>query len=128
MLRSEWLASIRARDFPWMNDVQWECYMMVSDLFGGPHHLDAKVSPSADNGIRLNIYIPQMSTFDGNRLTRAVFMAHDRCIRLELCPSGPNLIKFLLHKRECREGGMSLRHPTLAQALADYRVEYPEET
>ena len=97
----------------WMSDEQWECSRMLADLVGGFHHCE-KIK-GFGLGIEMN-YSGELATFDFDRLTRAVIMAHDRAIRFAVSSSGPGRIKLMLHKRQ-REGGMSQRHPDRAALL-----------
>jgi len=94
-------------------------------LFCGTHHIPAKIKPWGD-GWELNYY-EDLATFDFNRLTHAVFLAHDRCVRFSIEPSGPRMIRLIVHKRSCREGRIFERHPTIETALADWRKDYPLE-
>lgn len=68
-----------------------------------------------------------LATTDFNQLTRLVFIAHDRCLRLEICPSGPGLLRLMWHKRQ-RGGGVSKDHPTIEGALEKWRKYHPEKT
>lgn len=121
MTDEEWDKKCREEKYSWMSDNQWECYTMLCDLVGGSHHIyGGKIQP-AGNGILINIRNHGWSTFDFNLLTRAVIMAHDRMIRLEINPSGPGLLKLIFHKRQGREGMMHERHPTIEQAIIDCR-------
>ncbi|HZS84188.1 MAG TPA: hypothetical protein VFA50_15035, partial [Stellaceae bacterium] len=58
--------------------------------------------------------------YDFDHLTRLVIAAHDRCVRLDIEPAARRYLWLILHPRE-REGGMSRRHPTIEQAIADFR-------
>ena len=108
----------------WMTGDQYECYELLADLYGGVHHIYGEPK-ECGRGLELKTAPHNLATFDFNALTRAVFMAHDRMIRIEIAPSGPGLVKLRLHKRHKREGRMHERHPTIEQALADYRVRHP---
>lgn len=116
---------LRAADYPWMTDDQLECLIMVCDLCGGYHHVGGKFKPCG-KGIEINIsYGFNASTFDFDGLTRAVIMAHDRCIRFEIAkPSSPTSYKLHLHKRHSREGDMYYRHPTIESAIDSHRRLY----
>lgn len=119
----QWL---RDNDYKWMTDDQWECFEMLCDLCRGSHHVGGKVKPCG-KGILINLrYGWDAATYDFNGLTRAVVMAHDRCIRFEIEPSGFGMLKLVFHKRRLREGGeMWERHPTLESAIALVRgVKY----
>lgn len=101
----------------WMSDDQYECYEFLADLFCGWHHITGKLHEWGD-GIRLNTsQVWGFATFDFDKLTRAVVMAHDRMIRFEICPSGPGMLGLVLHKRHKRNGRMFERHPTIEEAI-----------
>jgi hypothetical protein len=114
----------RARYFPWMSDDQWYCYQMLCDLYCGAHHIPGKVKEWGI-GIEVSDHAT-LSTFDFDKLTRAVFLAHDRAVRLEIGPSGPGRIRIILHRRKGREGSMYERHPTIETALAKWRERNKE--
>jgi len=120
MTNEEHEKKFRERHYPWMTNDQFECYIMLCDLCQGSHHIGGKVKPSG-TGIMINIrYGFHASTFDYSGLTQAVIYAHDRCIRFEICPSGPGMLKLFFHKR-VREGDMMERHPTIEQAIEKLR-------
>lgn len=100
-----------------MTPDQRECYQLFCDLVGGEHHISGTVFDYG-RGIKCSVYSGVLATFDSDRLTRLVVMAHDRCIRVEICTSGPGRVGIVLHKRHTREGCTSRRHPTMEQALA----------
>ena len=119
----EWLKRARA-GYSWMSNDQWDCYLMLGELVFGWHHLSGKVKPYGA-GIETNVY-GGIATHDSDILTRAVFLAHARCVRFEIGPSGPGLLRYILHKRHLRDGGESRdRHPTIETALARYRTRNP---
>ena len=98
----------------WMTDDQYECYKMLADLFDGDHHLE-KVKPCGV-GIKMNTR-HGFSTFDFAHITKAVIMAHARLIRFSVEPSGPGMIKLVLHKRTSA-GRMWERHPGIDELIA----------
>lgn len=105
----------------WMSDDQWECWQMIRDLFFGFHHVHGKLHEWG-YGIALNTsQTGSFATFDFDGLTRAVLMAHDRMIRFSIEPSGPGMLKLVLHKRHKRDGYMSEKHPTIEQAIELFR-------
>lgn len=107
----------------WMSDDQWECYEMIADIFLGFHHISGKLHEWG-NGIKLNTTsVNCFASFDFDRLTRAVIMAHERCIRLEICPSGPGMLGIILYKRHSRNGSIYERHPTIEEAVQRFRGE-----
>jgi len=124
MEKKEWLEKLRnSEEFSWCTDGQWECCQMIFDLIGGYHHLQSKIKPFGE-GIEYNT-LSDFSTFDFNSMTSAVFMAHDRCIRLSVHSSTRKRIKLCLWKRKGREERFSERHPTLETAMEEYRKYYP---
>lgn len=116
---------MKRKDYSWMTSDQKECYEMLCDLWGGKHHLYSEVKEWGD-GIQYNTS-QDLSTFDFNTLTTAVFMAHDRMIRLSIGSSGPGMVRMQLWKRHTRTGSTTERHPTIIEALEIYRRSYPEE-
>ena len=111
------------KNYSWCTDDQWECCKMVFDLVCGEHHLYSKIKPYGF-GISYNTG-NDFSTFDFNTMTIAVFMAHDRCIRLSVHAAYNHMVKLCLWKRKGREGDICKRHPTLDQAITEYRKYYP---
>ena len=104
----------------WMTDDQWECAQMFADVVGGFHHVRGKIKAHG-RGIKVSDYGSRWATWDFNSLTRLVVLAHDRMIRAEVVPSGPQMIGFALWKRHSREGGMDQRHPTMEDAVVMHR-------
>mgnify|MGYP001424422050 CR=1 FL=1 len=104
----------------WMTDDQWQCWLLVSELRGGFHHVDGKPRPFGQ-GIEVNTSLGCWASFDYDDLTRALFLAHDHAIRIEIRPSGPRMLKLCLWYRGTREGGMCERHPTIEQAISKWR-------
>ena len=110
---------------------QWEmsadqrfCFDLLADCFGGAHHVPHNVR-KCGYGIRVSVGSGQLSTFDFDRLTRLVFLAHDRCVRVEITSSGPGRVGIALHRRHTRDGCMGQRHPTLDGAIALHRRFFP---
>lgn len=75
------------------------------------------------NGARFSFW-GTFATWDNSHLTRAVFLAHDRCVRLSLGPAGRNT-EIRVFTRRGRDGGMSARHPTLETAVREWRRYNP---
>ena len=105
---------------PWMSDDQSECHEFLADIFYGFHHINGKIKPFG-SGLKINLYSSKMGTYDFDGLTRAVVLAHDRMIRVEIVPSGPQMIGMTLFKRHTREGRLHKRHPTIEEAIATHR-------
>lgn len=107
----------------WMTDDQWECTRFVADLFRGFHHVHGTFKPCG-SGVEINIRNGSntFASYDFDGLTRAVVMAHDRCVRFAIEPSGPGMLRLLAHKRHMRDGAMHERHPTLEEHVAKLRA------
>lgn len=107
--------------YPWMSDNQYNCFRLLGYLFGGFHH----VFNVKKCGLGISIIsADDLATFDFNRLTTLVFLAHDMCIRASVDRNSKG-VKICLWQRE-RKGGYSKRHPTLGQALEIYRESYSD--
>lgn len=102
---------------------------LLDDLFSGIYHLPraTRVDWSDDQCIIVPIEMRELATYDGNSLTRLVFLAHDRCLRVSINPRSPQSLNLFFHRR-WRDGAIYARHPTLAAAVAEHRQLYPEET
>lgn len=110
-----------------MTDQQVQCVEMLAEWVGGFHHLP-KVKEFGD-GVAIN-FSGDLSTYDFNRLTMLVLLAHRDAIRIEIASSGPRLIKIIAHKRKPMVEGMKQweRHPTLADLIQDAtRIERSAE-
>lgn len=124
MTKQEWYEGLRkSKLYSWCTDDQWECCQLIFDLVYGDHHLYGKIKPFGF-GIEYNTG-QDLSTYDFNHLTRLVFMAHDRMIRVSVMPSGPGMIKIACWKRQLRDGDIVKSHPNLAMAISEYRKNNP---
>ena len=101
---------------------QQACVDLIADLLGGGHHLPGarSIRPHGD-GVAINIRFATLSSTDPDALTRLVFLAHDRCIRVEVSGAAPGCLKIILHRRHKRDGRFWQRHPTIEQALDTWR-------
>lgn len=113
----DWLNNYREE---WMTDDQWLCALFLNRLFQGFHHIHTPFRENGD-GICINTRHSYFSTFDYDTLTKAVIMAHNWGVRLEVGGSGPGMIKISLWKRHKREGRIGERHPTIGEALERYK-------
>ena len=104
---------------------------LLGDLFGGIYHIDhralSRVDWANDHHIILILGWQGLSTYDMNELTRLVFLCHDYMLRCSISGTGPKYIEMMFHQRQ-REGDLYQRHPTIEQALEDYRKSHPIET
>lgn len=83
----QWLQKRREKEYPWMNDDQFECWCMFCELLHGGNHQFGKIKPAGPDGITVDEHAAGgWATYDFDNLTRAVVMAHDRCIRFYISP------------------------------------------
>ncbi len=61
-----------------------------------------------------------LATFDFNTLTLLVLAAHEHCVRVELSGKGRDIL-IRLHPRTGTNGRMPERHPSIEEALSQYR-------
>ena len=96
---------------------------VLACAFYGLHHCpDIKKNPPSGEFARWEVNNPGMlATFDSDCLTRLVVSAHDNCVRVSIQPSGPWMVKIVLHPRYGREGNFSRRHPTIEDAIQNIR-------
>lgn len=74
----------------------------------------------------IDVYVglgADLATFDGDRLTRIVILAHDLCVRVEIVAAGPRGLRLLFHRREPVAVRLAQRHPRLEDAIVRLRVE-----
>lgn len=102
---------------------QSEAVEFFAEVFGGEHRIPSKLKPF---GFGWSITVTgDLSTYDADGLTRLVFLAHDRAIRVEVSACNMQRLTVAVHKRRAREGSMFERHPTLAKAVDDWRKRHP---
>ena len=90
---------------------------LLATVFGGMHHVERlKKYPRYWTCVQSGDF----ATYDFDTLTRLVFAAHDNCCRVSIGNGGPYRMKIMVFDRK-RTGGISERHPTVEQALADWR-------
>jgi hypothetical protein len=91
----------------------------------GPWNLGSWRSLRADfGGASVAVRDDPFATYDRDALTRLVILAHDRCLRVAVCQSGPGRLRISAHPRQ-REGAMHRRHPTMEQAIGLLRASCP---
>lgn len=97
-----------------------------AELFQGEHHIPGGLDRIKEWGYgwQINFTPNNFATFDFNKLTTLVLMAHRDCIRAEICGSGPGMIRLVIHQRHKREGRMGERHPLISEALYWFREKH----
>lgn len=116
-----------SRDWPWMTSDQIDCMAMFCQIVGGLHHFSGKVH-QCGYGIKINTRSGGWSTYDQDRLTALVVLAHENMVRVEVVPSGPRMVGFELFKRHHRDGRMFERHPTIECAIGNITQRELTET
>ena len=95
-------------------EAQQACIEALEEFAFGRHHLP-KIHEFG-RGVCVN-WRGDLSTFDGDKLTWLVIVAHKRAIRFEIASSGPGMVKIICHRR--RHGDRKEMkgwewHPTLS--------------
>jgi hypothetical protein len=98
------------------NDDQLLASYALAVVEEGYHHL-GKIKECGPRGVETSVR-SNLSTFDGNRLTRIVLVAHRMGVRIEIGPSGPSMVKLMAHARHInddKDSGLQFweRHPSL---------------
>lgn len=102
-----------------------DAVMFFADWLDGKHHIPGDVRPFG-RGWAIT-YAGPLSTFDTRHLTKLVFLAHDRCVRVEIQPAH-RAITIAIWQRAKRNGVLDDRHPTIDQALACHRQMFSAQT
>ncbi len=100
-----------------------EAVAFFSAFYGGEHHFPHKIKDWGTGWSML--HRADLSTYDFDALTRLVFMAHDRCVRVEVSHVNMSYLRIAIHKRRRSDGRMYEVHPTLAEAIEAWREHNP---
>lgn len=112
---------------PWMNDAQYRAAHMLSEALRGWHRFPYKrLKAAGPAGVEINL-ASDFATYDFDMLTRLVYVAHLRAVRVEISAASPAHIKLRAHARERDGEYMSQRHPTLRSALKRLDDEFGEQ-
>lgn len=104
---------------------------LLDELFYGIYHMDYKtlykVNWNCDFYIKISIGNTDWATTDFDYLTRLVFLAHHRAIRVEMSAGNFTNIHLIFHQRS-RKGSIPWKHPTLDEAVEKFKkeVQLPE--
>lgn len=98
-----------------------------SEFYGGQHHFPKGGVKAWGEGFCVVHDQGDLATYDWDKLTRLVLMAHDQCIRVSIFPNAFKSLRIAIWKRE-REGGLSKRHPTIEEAIELYRANREPKT
>ncbi len=125
---TKWAEELSSRGIV-MSEMGARCAELIGTWLGGWHHYPGskamfkKIDWSGDRYVRVPLR-RSYATYDGDGLSRLVFLAHDAAIRVDIEPH-MRCIALMLHPRS-RDGGFSAKHPTLEQAVAMHRKHHPE--
>lgn len=104
---------------------------LLGELFAGIYHMDVQALRRADwtheDFIVVNVVHQSMATFDDDKLTRLVFLAHHLAIRVSIKAVTINYLQVIFHQRK-RTGDLYSKHPTLNDAVQSFQksVNLPE--
>jgi len=87
--------------------------LFIDFVFGGRHHTKKIIEHS--NCFEVKFW-QDVSTWDGNIMTKIVVASHDLGLRASLDANGTRGLKLTLHNRATRQS-MTHGHPTLEQHL-----------
>ena len=73
------------------------CFDALCEFMGGAHHLPKVYE--FESGICINFF-GDLSTYDFDKLTRIVLLAHRDAVRIEIASSGPRMIRIIAHSRQ----------------------------
>lgn len=100
---------------------------LLNDVWCGIYHLDSnslkRVDWTDDTFIRISIY-GGLYSYDDDKLTQLVVLAHDYCLRLEINPCNHNHLELLFHQRQ-RVDDFYHRMPTMEDHLEQIRKHHP---
>lgn len=94
-----------------------EAIEFFSKLYYGKHHIPGNEPKQSGYGWSVHHDRGGMSTFDYSDLTRLVLMAHKNCIRADVSAIRNGIIKITIWKRYRDAKDISMRHPTIEQAI-----------
>lgn len=89
---------------------QQHCIRMLGDWAHGFHHLP--MPKEFGRGVSIH-WSQDLSTWDFNRLTMLVLLAHERCVRIELRSGGPRGVTIAAHRRKADANSIYEGHPNL---------------
>jgi hypothetical protein len=100
---------------------------LLNDVWCGIYHIEdsalRKIDWTNEDFIRLSIY-GGLNSYDDDKLTQLVILAHDYCLRLEINPCNFNHLELLFHQRD-RVADFYHRMPTMEDHLEQIRKYHP---
>jgi hypothetical protein len=102
---------------------------LLGDVFLGLYHLPSKqlekVAWHSTNYMFIQIE-GELATFDGDELTRLVFLGHDRMVRIAIGGVGPRYMRVAFSLRTIREGSVFERMPPRCASTTERRSCHDE--
>jgi hypothetical protein len=92
---------------------------LLGDLYQGLYHLSEKTLKLVEweHLNYVTLCVPdELATFDGDRLTNLVILAHDYHIRVAVSGASNKYLRLTFHNRQ-RKGGFTERHPEIEEAV-----------
>ena len=101
--------------------------MVFGGIYNAPFNWQKVDWMPGDYGVRVPFDMPRsMATTDYSQLTTLVFLCHEARIRAEISTERFSNATIMLSPRT-HEGGMSRRHPDLAEAIERFREYLPAD-
>ena len=125
---SEWIQNNYKHSHPSMvmSDLGKHVADLLGELFYGIYHINQnsldRVNWENQYHIEISIGWTSWSTFDFSNLTRLVFLAHHRAIRVDLSPCNFTHIELMFHQRS-RSKEIARGHPTLDDAVKTFKKD-----
>jgi hypothetical protein len=110
-----------------LNDFQKRAFTILGIVGGGiynaPFNWDSVYW--RPNAIGVSWY-KSFATYDFRELTWFVLLCHEARIRGEIAPHANRYLRVTLHERKA-DGGISRQHPSLDEALTEWRATFPAD-
>jgi hypothetical protein len=114
-----------------MSPLGEETANILGELYLGIYHLESRHLKKVDWSQRDNIDVvlgwQSFSTYDNDKLTKLVFLAHHRAIRVEIYPHSFKYLRLVFSRRS-RLGAKHEKHPSINDAVLTFQksVSLPE--
>jgi len=104
------------------NERQAICWELIA-WWCGAHNV-RRIYPCGSDGLQFCIHT-EISTYDCNKLTTLVLLAHAMRVRVQVSGAANNYLRVVLHAREAT-GGFAQRHPGLVDLAQMAESEYTQ--
>jgi len=104
--------------YSWATSDQLECIQLFCDLVGGHDNLQGRFVGMDYRWVCIN-QKRSFATHDDNWLTKAVFLAHERGIRVAMESAGQGVLRVSM--RKTLPSDLTGMHPTLQNAIDSHR-------